>query len=210
MPEIIVCPDSPFVYSIEAKSKYAIAFLPYYEDTLDDTCNFDDRSEIDELRVHEYNTWDTWRMIPKSAPVITPPQVVTKFSDLKAKDGQLDETVALHPTTLILYRQMCSGKFEFYLDRTYLDKFDDFYIFYTHLLESLHGKKKIIVLSDEPAYMYFGRLFIEEVQDDGNGDLISISMAYNIEPYIYQTNGLGRYYLNGKSAIEISPYQKNM
>jgi hypothetical protein len=207
MPEPIVMPDSPFAYSLQAKKLYAIAFLPYYEDQDDAFVNFDPHSVLDQIGAHEYNTWDTWRMIPKNVPIIAPPQVVSAFTDLKVHDGSLDETAVLHPFTNILYRQLCSGNFEFYLDFSYQEEFENFYEFYTHLLEALHGQKKILVLSETPEYAFFGRVFIESVSDSADGNQTSITLAYNIEPYVYHTNQLGRYYLYGKSSIETQTYR---
>ena len=199
--------DPPFAYTKAAKSMYSLSFLPVREDI--DKFSQDDFEYyvMNDLNKPEYNTWDTWRLIPMNVPIVSPPQVSSVFTDLKDKDGQLDETTVWHPDTNIVYRQICSGKFDFYLDFSYLNIFKNFYNFYNNLLESLHGKKMILILNEDPIYMFFGRFFIEGITDNGDGGQVTLAISYNIEPYIYLSEGLSTYYLNGKESIETDRYR---
>ena len=193
--------DPPFAYSTPAKNMFSMSFLPSYEDRNNPIANNDEHALIFPagLNMPEYNTWDTWRLIPTSVPIVAAPQVTSSFTELNNKDGSLDETNVLHPHTNTHYRQICSGNFEFYLDFEYSDKFNNFYIFYTHLLETLHGKKKIMVLNEDPVHMYIGRFFIESLDDSADGNNQTISMSYNIEPFLYFTEGLSSYYTSGQT-----------
>ena len=205
----IFVPQYPFVYSREAKNMFSLTFLPDKDENFifsNDDIN-ESHYKINSLGKREFNTWDTWRLIPMNVPVVTNPQVVTAFTDLKNKDGKLDETSVLHPNTHVIYRQICSGKFDFYLDFSYLNIFNNFYNFYNNILENIHGKKLFLVLNENPIYMYFGRFFVEGINDNGNGNQVTLAIAYNIEPYIYLIEGLSAYYTNGKSAIEQYPYR---
>ena len=62
------------------------------------------------------DTWDDWKLIPSSRPVIAPPIERTKFVPVPGRDGALDysRTPANRPT----YDDR-TGKIEFYLENDY-------------------------------------------------------------------------------------------
>ena len=62
------------------------------------------------------DTWDDWKLIPSSRPVIAPPIERTKFVTVPGRDGALDysRTPANRPT----YDDR-TGKIEFYLENDY-------------------------------------------------------------------------------------------
>lgn len=186
-----------------ARNFHSISFLETYEqraerikDLPSSEINFTKNLSgytISGFYISEFNTWDTWKLIPSSNPIVAPSQVVANYTDLTAWSGTLDESDVL---TGEVYRQMCSGSWEFLLEFDYTDKFIDIYEMYTNLLESIHGQNKIIILNANPDFLYFGRVFIENMEDPGDGNHVTVTISYNIQPFLYSADSksLIRYY----------------
>lgn len=186
-----------------AKSYHSISFLETYEqrtkrikDLPSSEINFTEsfsNYSISGFYISEFNTWDTWRLIPTSNPIVAPSQVVTNYTDLTVWSGTLDESDVL---TGSVFRQICSGSWEFLLDFDYSEKYIDIYEIYTNILEGIHGQNKIIILNANPDYYYFGRVFVESVDDPADGNRVRITLSYNIQPFLYSadSSSLIQYY----------------
>ena len=51
--------------------------------------------KIGETESLEYDTYETWHLIPTSRPVINPPEVKTKYVEIPGANGKLDLTESL-------------------------------------------------------------------------------------------------------------------
>lgn len=197
-------------FSEQALNYHSISFLETWkqrairEKTM--PANYLDFTEvIDTGTIHgyyikEWNTWDTWCLIPTSDLVVAPAQVLTNYTDLPIWNGSLDETQVLntYPT-----RQMTSGSWEFELDFDYGDYYLSIYELYTNLLESIHGQERIIVLTADRDNMYQGRVFIENFEDPADGGHVKVTIGYNIKPFVYDAGNscLIRYYDSSEHAL---------
>ena len=198
-----------FDYSEEAESLYSISFLDSYElynikknNNENTSRNYTYSNGCREVQetIREVNTWDTLKMIPSSQPLVLHSQVTPQYTDLAAWDGSIDETEALGKA----FHQTISGSWEFMLDHCYLEKYGTFYNWYTDLLESLHGQKKLILLNKDPDFFYLGRVFVESIDDPADGGFATVSIQYNINPYVCKCayGGLSNYYKYGTIITE--------
>lgn len=95
-----------------------------------------------------------YRLLPLSAPVISPPTVKTYYVEVPGSDGSLDLTEALtgYPT----YGDR-KGEFTF---QFYAPK-EDWYDIYNTIVHDLHGKKMDVLLDEDAQYFYKGRLSVD-------------------------------------------------
>ena len=123
------------------------------------------------------NTYDEWGMIPTSRPVVNPPAVKTSYVDLPSSHGQLDYTHYLLGE--VPYGQR-TGAWEFMLrpGRSWARVYSD-------IMNYLHGVRHTVILEDNPAFQYVGRLSVNEWCSDQNQSLITID--YNLDPFKYST-----------------------
>lgn len=120
------------------------------------------------------NTWERWHMAPKTRPFVVEPSVKTEYIDVPGADGSLDYTDVL--TGKARYGQR-TGSWDFIVDNGYADPFK----LQSDILNTLHGKKHVIVLTDEPDYKYTGRLSAKVTL--GNKDYVGVSISYNLDPF---------------------------
>ena len=121
----------------------------------------------------EYNSWDTWHLIPTGRPSIAPPAVKTNFVEVPGGNGSLDMSNALtgYPT---------------YGDRTgsitfmCLDK-RPWQEIYDSILYALHNKSMRMTLSEDPNFYYEGRF--EASQWQTNADYSTIDISYTLKPF---------------------------
>lgn len=121
----------------------------------------------------EFNTWDDWRLIPTSRPVVAPPSQKTNYVDIPGANGSLDLSTALTGIPVFENR---SGSFEFALP----DADKDWAGMYSYIANFLHGRRLKMVLEDDPAYYYVGRFSISDWTSDEN--YTSVSIDYELEP----------------------------
>lgn len=127
------------------------------------------------ITINGMNTWETWRMAPKSRPFVSAPQVKTEYVDVPGADGSLDYTEVLTGKPRYANR---TGQWDFIIE----NGFRNWYDLYSDILMKLHGKYfDEIVLEDEPLYKWKGRLSV--TGQFGNKDYASISIQYNLDPY---------------------------
>lgn len=126
------------------------------------------------------NTWDNFRLIPSSRPVISPPEFRSNFIEIPGADGLLDMSTVLssgHP----LYGRR-KGDIEFYVTRDY----EGYYTWskvYTNLMTFLHGQVVKCILMDDPGFYYRGRMTVNQWRSEK--DWSKIVLNYDFEPYKY-------------------------
>ena len=124
------------------------------------------------------DTWDDWKLIPSSRPVIAPPIERTKFVTVPCRDGALDysRTPANRPT----YDDR-TGKIEFYLENDYAGW--DWETAYTTICEALKGQRVRFALEDNPSHYYSGLLWVNQLKSDKGHS--KITLEYNLHPTMY-------------------------
>ena len=124
------------------------------------------------------DTWDDWKLIPSSRPVIAPPIERTKFVTVPGRDGALDysRTPANRPT----YDDR-TGKIEFYLENDYAGW--DWETAYTTICETLKGQRVRFALEDNPSHYYSGLLWVDQFKSDKGHS--KITLEYNLHPTMY-------------------------
>ena len=132
-----------------------------------------------------FNTWDKWHLIPEKRPVINPPKVKTDYVDIPGMDGSLDYTEILGSVKY----QNREGSWTFYVMNDYGEKnydFDYWWQVYNSLLAELHGRRMQIYSEDDPEYLYYGRLSLDEWNSDK--DYSKVTISYVIDPYKYRAS----------------------
>lgn len=135
------------------------------------------------ITIGEKNTWDDWRLVPSSRPLVSPPPVSTSYAEIVGGDGLIDLTTSLTSSPIYGNR---TGSWEFIVINNgqipYAVSMADWASRFSNILNYLHGKHfDRIILDDEPDYYYTGRLSVEEwVSAKGNS---TIRINYNLDPY---------------------------
>lgn len=129
------------------------------------------------------NSWADWYLLPTSRPVINPPKPKTKFVDIPGADGYLDMSTVL--TGDITYEAR-TGSIEFIVDNGQLSayKADLWSALYSAIMDYLHGQIRKVVLEDDPAYYYEGRLSVNSWKSEANNSKIVID--YTLNPYKFE------------------------
>ena len=119
------------------------------------------------------NTFTEWGMVPTSRPVINPPEVKTTYVDLPSSNGVLDYSDLLLGSVPYGQRE---GSWEFVLrpGRTWATV-------YSSIMNFLHGQRHTVILEDDPAFLYSGRLSVNTWKSDPQYSLITID--YNLDPF---------------------------
>lgn len=119
------------------------------------------------------NTFTEWGMVPTSRPVVNPPEVKTTYVNLPASNGVLDYSDLLMGTVPYGQRE---GSWEFALrpGRTWATV-------YSSIMNYLHGRRHTVILEDDPAFQYSGRLSVNAWKSDPKYSLITID--YNLDPF---------------------------
>ena len=133
----------------------------------------------------EKNSWDDWKLIPISRPVIAFPSVKTNIIDLTGADGEIDlmdiivgAPVYANRTGSLSFRMVDNTGYTSVLKRK------------NEIAHYLHGIKMNMILDEEPEYYYTGKYEVESMAYKGRGDFADITIKYNIEPYkrsVYDT-----------------------
>lgn len=126
------------------------------------------------ITIGDKNTWDDWRLVPTSRPVVNPPKARTKYIEVPGADGFIDLSDML--TGQILYDNR-EGSWEFIVQpgQRLWSKM------YSGIMQYIHGNFLKIILEDDPDFYYEGRLFVNQWLSDKNESKITI--GYNLAPY---------------------------
>lgn len=158
------------------------------EDTAEDVYFEDDPSSgssghiiiptTEEARYHSItignkNTWTSWHLVPKERPYVAPPDVKTEYVDLAGADGSLDFTGKLNG---IRYKNR-TGSWTFIAQPGY----GNVQTRYSNIMNYLHGKRKRIILSDDPEYVYMARLMVTDWHSEKSWSEVTIK--YIADPY---------------------------
>lgn len=141
-----------------------------------------------------------YHLVPSKRPTIAPPPVRTEYVDIPGADSQLDYTE--------VFGKICygnrTGSWEFdvihdygMIDSSFYDAalmahvengdiLPDWPKQYSKLVNAIHGKRCIVILEDEPEYMYKGRLTVGEL--DSGEHFSTVKIDYVLEPYKYPTH----------------------
>lgn len=121
------------------------------------------------------NTWDDWHLIPTSRPVVSLPDMDTRYVDIPGAGSiDLSESLTGYPT----YKNR-EGSFEFIVTNDYSGY--DWVSVHQEIVNYLHGLTTCMVLEDDPGYFYKGRFSVNEWRSDPNWSIIVID--YNLTPY---------------------------
>lgn len=137
------------------------------------------------VTIDKWNTWDDWRLIPASPPMVAPPAPKVKTVELAGTDGQLDMTEYLMGHPLYGVR---SGTWSFLV----INDYDPHFIrpwerAYADVLNAIHGKRLKAVLEDEPDVAYVGRFMVNGSRAK---DYSTIQIAYTFDPFKYKLDGV--------------------
>ena len=124
------------------------------------------------------NTFDEWGLVPTSRPAVAPPEVKTTCVDLPASHGVLDYTTVLLAEPPYGQRK---GSWEFALRPG-----DRWASVYSSVLNYLHGVRHTVILEDDPAFRYVGRLTVNSWKSDPGYSLLTID--YDLDPFKYSVN----------------------
>lgn len=122
----------------------------------------------------EKNTWDDWRLIPSSRPIVVPPTLVTSYIEVPGRSGTLDLTEFYNGSPVYGNRE---GSWEFVFMQA-AAPWDDRY---REILNFLHGKRLPIALEDDPNYLYYGRLSISDPK--AGRSAMGLTIEYVIDPF---------------------------
>ncbi len=128
------------------------------------------------------NTWSDWHLIPATRPLVAPPSPKLSMIEIPGADGTLDLTESLTGRALFGDR---TGSWEFFVENGY----KSWSSLYSEIMSYLHGKRLEVVLEDDAAYWYEGRLSVNQWRSDPYHSKIVID--YTLGPY-------KRYSLTGK------------
>lgn len=125
------------------------------------------------------NTWDDWRLVPTSRPVINPPEAKRVEVEIPGADGIIDLTESLTGETCFKNRV---GTIEFLVENR-----KQWFDVYSEILDFLHGEKMKIFLADDLDFFYTGRVYVNEWKSEEKKSLIVIE--YNVDPYKFERYG---------------------
>lgn len=119
------------------------------------------------------HTWDDWRIVPTSRPVILSPSIQRMEQEVPGRDGLLDFSESLDGE--IHYNNRI-GTIEFYVANR-----DCWIDVYSSIQSFIHGRKLNVILDDDKEYYYEGRIAVNDWKSDQNNSTIVIE--YNFQPY---------------------------
>lgn len=121
---------------------------------------------------HSYNDF----FLILTAKKIDAPMAKTQYVDIPGGDGQIDLTEAFDE--IKYYNRMLTFEFSTIVLPS------QFLTLFSSIQNALQGKKMKIVLDDDPNFYYYGRIEIENWQNDKNIGRIIINC--DCEPYKYK------------------------
>lgn len=107
---------------------------------------------------------------------ITPPEAQTKYVEVPMRDGSIDMSQALSDEVKYKDRSI-TMKFTFPGDRSHWSSK------FTEVAEAIHGIRGKIIFDDDPGFVYFGRVFVDEWNTSGK--LAEMTVKCTVEPYKY-------------------------
>ena len=127
------------------------------------------------VTIGSMNTFSDWHLVPDSRPVIVLPETKTVTVDIPGSNGILDLSESL--THYPLYNNR-SGTLEFHV----LNDYTPWDVLYHRIANYLHGRRRNLVLEDDPMYYYTGRYAIEWTSNN-DGTWSDVAINYELDPY---------------------------
>lgn len=130
------------------------------------------------------HSWKDWHLVPSSAVFVPPPKARTEYLDIPGTNGKLDISDILtgYPTY-----ECRSGSFSF----VYLPEFGPTDKLYEDILNTVHGKRMKVILTDEPEYYYEGRISVKEFTR--GKDYTNVTFEYTFDPFKLETHVSPKY-----------------
>lgn len=125
------------------------------------------------------NTYDDWKLVPDSRPVVVPPEPKFIFDEIPGASGSLDLSSTL--TGFVSYQDR-TGSFDFIV----LNDYGEWHERYSEIMGYLHGKRMRMSLEDDPNYFYIGRFSVSSWDSGENWSTISID--YHLDPFKYSAS----------------------
>jgi len=135
------------------------------------------------ITIGEKNTYEDWKLIPTSRPLIAPPTPKTNYVEIPGAHGMIDYTEVLSG---VKYNNR-SGSWEFKV----LNGYTEWYKRYSEIMNYLQGRKCRVILDDDPGYYYNCRLSVNSWRSDK--DWSTIVIDYIAEPFKYPVNSTVNY-----------------
>lgn len=122
------------------------------------------------------NTWSAWHLIPSSRPVFIPPAFKSNYIDIPGGNGTIDVSTILSGYPVYNDRE---SSVEFYV----MNGYKEWQVAYSDIMDYVHGQKMKVILEDDPAYYYRGRVTVNEWKSEK--DWSKIVLDFHLEPYKY-------------------------
>lgn len=129
--------------------------------------------------VESRNTFSTWHLIPESVPIVELPEQKKQTVDIPGSNGVLDLSMSLTKFPIFNRR---SGSMTF----TFIPGFSNNTTIQDSIIYYLHGKKRRMVLEDDPDYYYIG-YFSVKITNNTDSSPSTVEISYDLEPYRYST-----------------------
>lgn len=124
------------------------------------------------------NTWDEWKLIPSSRPLVETAEPVTEYVTIPGRSGVLDLSTLLAGHILFSNR---TGSWEFYVTNDYPEY--DWVTVRNSIVSFIHGKKHKVILEDDPDWEYEGLLTVDWKTEK---DWSKVTINYDLYPYAHQ------------------------
>lgn len=123
------------------------------------------------------HSFRNYRLLPTSAPVITPPEVKTHYIEVPGADGSLDLTEALtgYPT---YGDRKGTFNYQFYAPKS------EWYNVYNDIVHDLNGVSADVILDEDAQYYYKGRLIVGTPSFGKYKATIQITGTFRSDKYV--------------------------
>lgn len=148
-----------------------------------------------------YDTWSSWHLVPSDRPEVKPPAFKSNYIEKRGANGMLDVSNSLTGYPLFNDRE---GSWDFMV----LDESKSWSEVYSDIMNTIHGRKMKIRLSDDPDYYYIGRLTIDDFASDKVASKIVLN--YKTEPYKYHIQTVAEQYPDYFEKINIRYVQHTL
>lgn len=103
------------------------------------------------------NTWDDWKCIPSTRPLVVPPELQQEKETSDWIQGEIDKSSYL--TGSMQYGK-ADGSMEFIMVNSEPNE-DSWPVRRSQILNYLHNRRRIMILDDDPEHYYAGRFTVE-------------------------------------------------
>lgn len=130
--------------------------------------------DVDDANV--VDTWNSWHLIPITRPVVNPPSLKTTIVEMPGVDGEIDLSDFLDPYPVYTNRK---GSWEFAVK----NGFESWNVLYSKIMNyfNYYRGKFNVILQDDLAYRYNGRLSVNQWESNESFSVITID--YDLWPY---------------------------